>query len=949
MKGKRVSSDSRLSRALLCASLAMLANSSQAGVNAWTTQGPPGGIFHDVRASSTDSNVFYATYGSSVHRSTDGGVTWTTLRDFASQANAIAVDPTDGNRLYVAAIDDGLFRSDDRGQSFVQVAPPGSGLWGVGTNGSTTYYAMQNRVYRSVDRGQSWSAMTPAAEPLLYTPSRIIVDPQNGDVAYTFSDTKAARTTDGGITWSEAKVNPDPAASTRIYDIAQLSATQLMVAANDGLYVSNDRGDSWTRTSGGAFVSIAIDPSTPGRAVATSRGTAPLQLTTDYGASWTTFGNLPLLRSEGASFAAGMPTRVVIVGQQGALYTNDNAMNWTEAALSPAASHPTQFVATLAPGSKVYTYTANTGGGLFATSGDAGWRRLNLAAAQALNPGAEFGQASLAVKPGAPDSIFFGAFNRGVFRSVDGGQSWTAPNTDLAGFASTVFAFDPQDANTMFVNVYRASSTPAAGLYRSIDGGITWTPHSTNLPSDLVGTDLRVDPANPARMFLGVLQGNSSGSPGGLYRSTDRGLTWDQFFTGRDVNSIAIDPSNPTRMYVATENGLRVSDDRGDSFTANLAFSGFTNKSASAVVIDPVVPTTIYAASIDPYSPGVKESSWILRSVDAGDTWEVLRAASDAGGPWHVEQLMLDPSQPTLLYAGTSLRGAATFEVAPDLHVEISNHSGTRPRGEESTFNLRAVNNGPYSATAVKLSATLPAGLTNVSISADRGACSTTTCTVPVLRVGEAVNAVVRYTTPTTAIYVPVTATVAAHENDHLTTDNTAQASAATGELGDLGIAIVSSTNSVTQGSNVTYTVTVTNRGTAASNEGTIDFRLGAGFTLSALPSGCSAVTGGATCTLGALAPGASQAFTFTAVATSTGLVEATANVTFGPTMADTNLANNVATSSVTATSAPSGGSTSGASGRSGGGGGGAMNFATLLCGLLLVLFRRRPLRALSR
>ncbi|MFC4313436.1 CARDB domain-containing protein [Steroidobacter flavus] len=940
-----MSSDSRLSRALWGASLAMLANSSQAGINTWTVKGPPGGIFHDVRASSSDANVFYATYGSSVHGSTDGGVTWTTLRDFASQANTIAVDPTDGNRLYVAVIDDGLFRSDNRGQSFVQVAAPGSGMWGVGTNGATTYYAMQNQVYRSVDRGQSWSLMTPAMSPLAYTPSKFIVDPQNGDVVYTFGEPKAARSIDGGISWSEAEVNPG-SSTTKIYDIARLSATQLIVAANDGLYISNDRGDTWTRTASGSFIAIAVDPSTPGRAVATSRTTAPLQLTTDYGATWTTFGNLPVLRFEGVSFAANTPSHIVILGQQGALYTNDNALNWTEAALSPAASHPTQFVTTAAANSKVYTYTANTGGGMFATSGDAGWQRLNLAAAQALNPSAEFGEASLAVKPGAPDSIFFGVFNRGVFRSADGGQSWTAPNTDLAGFASKVFAFDPQDANTMYVSVSKASSVPAAGIYRSADGGATWSAHSTNLASDLLSTDFQIDPADPTRMFLSVSQGNQPGSPGGLYRSTDRGLTWTQSFNGRDVNSMAIDPSNSARMYVATEVGLRVSNDGGNSFFSNTAFSAITNKSANNVVIDPVVPTTLYVASLDPYSPGVKESSWILRSVDAGDTWEVLRSASDAGGPWYVDQLALDPGHPSLIYAGTSLRGAATLEIAPDLRVEISDHSGTRPRGEESTFNLRAVNNGPYSATVVKLSATLPAGLTNVSITADRGTCASTTCTVPALRVGEAVNAVVRYTTPTAALFIPVTATVAAHENDAVASDNSAQASAVTGDAGDLGIAIASSTTSVTQGSNVTYTVTVTNHGSTASTEGTLDFRLGSGFTLSALPSGCTAATGGATCSLGTLAPGASQVFTFTAVATNTGSVEATANVTFGPTTADTNPADNVATSSVTATSAPSSGGNTGGGGRSGGGGGGAMNLATLLGGLLLLFVRRRSTRA---
>jgi uncharacterized repeat protein (TIGR01451 family) len=239
----------------------------------------------------------------------------------------------------------------------------------------------------------------------------------------------------------------------------------------------------------------------------------------------------------------------------------------------------------------------------------------------------------------------------------------------------------------------------------------------------------------------------------------------------------------------------------------------------------------------------------------------------------------------------------------------------------------------------VKLSAALPAGLTNVSITADRGTCSTTACTIPVLRVGEEVNAVIRYTTPTSAIYIPVTATVAAHENDSVASDNSAQASAVAGDAGDLGIALTPSTTSVTRGNNLTYTVTVTNRGTTETSDSTVNFHLGSSFTLGSVPGGCSSATDGASCKLGALAPGASQAFSFSAVATNAGSVVASADVAFGPTMADINPADNEATSSVTSTTpAPvhRGG---------GGGGGGSMDLATLLGGLLLMLTRRRAKR----
>lgn len=939
-KGKRVSYR-RCGVVSLGAALALLSDAGHAGVNSWSIKGPPGGIFRDVRASSTESRVFYATYSRSVHRSTDGGVTWTTLKTFASQVNGLAVDPLDGNRLYVAVLDHGVFRSEDGGESFIQIAPAGSGVWGVGTNGATLFYAMGSQVYRSDDRGQSWSGPTAATQTL----TRILVDPQDSSLVYSFSGPNVIRSTDGGLSWPEVRVNPDLASTTSVNDIAQLNATRFIAACNDGLWTSNDRGVTWSRATAGSFDSIAVDPSTPGRAVAARRGIALLQVTTDYGATWSTFGDLPPLRHEGVSFATGAPTRIVALGQQGALYSSNDAHSWTEATRSPVASNPTQFATTVAANSRIYTYTSEGGGGLFATSGDAEWQRLNLAAAQVLNPGAEFGQASIAVKPGKPSSIFFGVFDRGVFRSNDGGNSWIAPNTDLGGFSPQVFAFDPQDPNTMFVSVYKVSTTPAAGIYRSSDGGATWQPHSTNLPTTLVGLDLQVDPSDPARMFLAADQGFAAGTPGGLYRSLDRGLSWVQSFTGQDVRSVAIDPSNGSRVYVAAETGLYVSDDGGDSFVANDPYAIIANEAASSVVLDPTVPTTVYAASRDPgYSFGILRSSSILRSVDAGATWEVLRGPWDDGAPWYVGQLVLDPNNPSLIHAATRVQGVATFEVSPDLSVEIVDHSGTRPRGHESTFNLRAVNNGPYHATAVKLSAVVPAGLTSVSISADHGTCASTTCVIPVLRVGEEINAVVKYTTPASALVIPVTATVAAHENDPVATNNSTQASATTGDPGDLGVALRSSVSSVTQGGNVTYIVTVTNRGTTAASEGTVAFQLGSNFTLGSVPAGCSSAGGSASCKLDTLAPGAMQAFSFSAVATSVGSVDATANVAFGPSMFDVNPADNEATSSVTATT-PAASATPAR--RGGRGGGGALDILTLFGGLLLMFGNRRSKRAI--
>src|SRR5687767_6243910 len=105
----------------------MVAVVGHAGTNTWTIKGPPGGHALGLQAHSTAPNVFYAMFQRSIHRSTDGGVTWTVLRNFDGQVNGLVVDPSDGNRLYVSVYSEGVYRSDNRGDSFALVAPPGSG------------------------------------------------------------------------------------------------------------------------------------------------------------------------------------------------------------------------------------------------------------------------------------------------------------------------------------------------------------------------------------------------------------------------------------------------------------------------------------------------------------------------------------------------------------------------------------------------------------------------------------------------------------------------------------------------------------------------------------------------------------------------------------------------------------------------------------------------------
>jgi uncharacterized repeat protein (TIGR01451 family) len=592
---------------------------------------------------------------------------------------------------------------------------------------------------------------------------------------------------------------------------------------------------------------------------------------------------------------------------------------------------------------KVFAYNSQ-GDGLFSTAQDNGWQRLDLANAHSLVGQLGFGQAAIAVKPGSPQTVYLVAWNYGTFRSDDGGRTWTGPSTGLQTLAPYTIAFDPTDPNIMYTSVTSTTGTPAAaGLYRSTDGGSTWTPRSVDLP-EVTGMRLVADPANGNRLFLAAYQGFGPAGKGGLYRSVDGGVHWTQSFNGVDVRDVAIDPSDSHHVYAATALGLRVSTDGGDSFSLNTPFSIITSLPASAVAVDPVIPTTIYAASVDPDAGAnfhQSVSSHILRSVDRGQTWEVLRA--DTNTPdWFVGDLTLDPTLPSLIYAATGVRGVAAFEIQNDLALTLTGHSGVRPLGSASSFDLRAENHGTLSATGMHLSVQLPAGLTNVAATPSVGACAVAgtvvTCDVPVMPPAAALTVHVTYTPPV-AMAIPLSATLSAHERDNDTGNNSATASATAGEVVDLRVTVAPSVTTVNTGANLTYTVQVANAGPSDSSAETVTFGLASGMSLGAtLPTGCSASGTQVTCALGALVVGASQSLPFTATANTAGSSVATVSIAAASTASDLDTTNNSQQATVTVTTPAPGGSGSTS------GGGGSIDF-TVLFGLLVALGRANRVR----
>ena len=220
------------------------------------------------------------------------------------------------------------------------------------------------------------------------------------------------------------------------------------------------------------------------------------------------------------------------------------------------------------------------GRGLYkSTDGGDTWKRTGLRAMGQIT--------SVEVHPSNPDLVFAAALGdpfkptpeRGVYRTVDGGDTW-----DLVFFLSDStgavdIELNPADPDEVYAAMWRAERKPwtiisgdthESGIYKSTDGGDTWSKLTNGLPSTLVGKiDLAVSPADQDRLYALV---EAPDDEEGLYRSDDRGASFrlvskESGLMRRPFYYTNVDaaPDDADVVYVNNE-GFFKSTDGGEKF-----------------------------------------------------------------------------------------------------------------------------------------------------------------------------------------------------------------------------------------------------------------------------------------------------------------------------------------------------------------------------------------------
>jgi photosystem II stability/assembly factor-like uncharacterized protein len=318
---------------------------------------------------------------------------------------------------------------------------------------------------------------------------------------------------------------------------------------------------------------------------------------------------------------------------------------------------------------------------------------------------------AIAPVPGSPGAAYVGAAGGGVWKTTDGGASWTPLTDDLHDLSVGALAVAPSNPSVVYVGTgeggYGLSFIPGIGLVKSTDGGATWI-----LPDRVLATmfyRILVHPGNADELV--------AATNAGAFRSTDGGATWTNVIAHADYGDIpdmVRDPTDPRVLYATTwcpdracsfqtarvlksEDGGVTWSDRSNGLPNNT--TGRTER--TSIAIAPSNPRVLYAGKgIRDLARTGSTFSHIYKTTDGGGSWTDLPSVYGNAAAWsylgfqssYDNVIVVSPNDPNVVVAGgvTSLRstdGGATFSKAfengngngfvhPDYH-DLQYHGST--------------------------------------------------------------------------------------------------------------------------------------------------------------------------------------------------------------------------------------------------------------------------------
>jgi photosystem II stability/assembly factor-like uncharacterized protein len=618
------------------------------GVSAWTSLGPPGGDVFDVAASTVDSNIVLAgiapggSFGGTLYRSSDGGNTWLEVPALDG-TSVFDIEFAPDGTTYIAT-QDSVRKSTDGGLTWttlnlgigandqvfdVAIDPSNSSNLWIGVADAAASQPVNTM--RSTDGGATWTDRTPPHAPM--SGRGVAVDPNDSNTVIAvfggdFGGGEAWVTTDGGDSWTDRSAGlPGNPLNAVVYDGTRLLVGGGLLFGSQfvGLYESPDLGVTWTPLHDGTWPilvveDIAVDPNDSARIFVAIDG-GGVNRTTDGGVSWQIgvggtqslagrsirfqpsnsqelflgTSSLAVFRSTNGGDTFGQSSQgiseldlfsidanpldpdeiaVAFQGQNngGVLSSANGGATWLLESAPPTRYSAVRF----APDGTLYAISAGPSSvaqeGLYRREDNGSWTPLG----PDQGPLYESDLNTMRFSLNNPNLILLGGEDFGVagfegtiWRSTDAGGTWTKVYElgDFHRITDIEIIEDGSDQN-MVAAWNSESGDNIGGALRSTDNGASWFDSSTGLPAFFRGPRLCASPSDPESL---VVSASLSFSSGGLFRTTDSGATWAStgFTANQTLGDVACHPIDDQMLFLTQLSGgdavLR-SEDGGATF-----------------------------------------------------------------------------------------------------------------------------------------------------------------------------------------------------------------------------------------------------------------------------------------------------------------------------------------------------------------------------------------------
>src|SRR5258705_7886101 len=466
----------------------------------WRANGPPGGDVRSLVVYPNNADRFYLrTLDAQLYTSADAGKNWELLYNFNKPklfVDHIIVDPRDSKTLYVAALRHkeagGFFKSVDGGHKWRESPELKNealhSLTQADSNPSLLIAGTFNGIFRSDDSGDSWTQLPTYNTPGLVHVESLAIDPRTPSTIYAGTWYLPYKSTDGGKSWRSIKNGIIDDSDIFAIDIDPRDPNHVIASACSGIYETGNAGDSWTRVQGIPSQSrrtraIVQRPTIRGLVFA---GTTEGFWRSERGGKADSLMVTTSRQLEINSIAIhpSRPQTIYIgTNNYGVMVSNDGGKNFVPTNGGYSGRFANVIVADRETPNRIYAATINTttGGGFLFVSTDNGetWRPSMRSMPPRL--------ITYSILQDARDAnlIYLGT-NLGVYRSLDRGASWApaampilppAPPKGRAGKKKTAAAAPPK----------AAAAQPPSEAIRKVQQSLNAAGYNVGVPDGRAG------------------------------------------------------------------------------------------------------------------------------------------------------------------------------------------------------------------------------------------------------------------------------------------------------------------------------------------------------------------------------------------------------------------------------------------------------------------------------